>query len=159
MAADSQVALSPYSLLLKRSPLGAPAAAATSGEFLSRKPLRIWSCLPMAACEVGKFLRCSAGRNRRLAQGRGSTPCRSIINVDIGNQSPLHAIHEPVVHDVVHAAVTARLARHLPVVLPQRVLILNVEVIKLLPFFVLLAIDEYPWRIIRKDPLRPLDHI
>src|SRR6516165_7236036 len=98
----------------------------------------------MTARKVGKLLRSSVCRNRSLAERRRGTPCRSIIDIDIWNQSPLYAIHQTVVHDVVHAAMAARLACHFSVVIPERVLILVLEVIQLLPLFVLLAVDQNP---------------
>src|SRR5262249_5315657 len=104
--------------------------------------------IPTTTRKIGKFLRSAMGRYRRFAQGRRRTPGSGVINIDVGSETTLQAIHQAVIHHVVHAPVAAGFSCHLTGFLPQRMFVFLQEGIDRLPLFSLLAIHKHPWRIV-----------
>src|SRR5215469_11576311 len=107
----------------------------------------------MVARKVRELLRRAICSYRCLTERSQSTPCRCIVNINVGRQSALQAIHQAKVHDVIHSAMTAGFARHFSVVFPEGMLILLFERFDALPVFLLLAVLEDPGRIIGERTL------
>src|SRR2546426_6562472 len=81
--------------------------------------------LPPAASEVGKLHWRAALSHRCFAQGSRSAPGGRIVHIHIRHQTFSHALDEAVVHNEVHASVSAPLASQLSDLGPQRVLVLR----------------------------------
>src|SRR5215470_2726923 len=58
---------------------------------------------PLATCEVREFLGSTILCHRCLAQRSRRTPGRRIVDIDIGYEAPFQAIHEAIVHNVIHS--------------------------------------------------------
>src|SRR3954452_11244414 len=85
---------------------------------LSGKTISLGPSLPVVARKVWEFLRSPTRGHRCLAQRGRRTPSSRIVDVDVRRQASFKAVHQPEVHDVIHPPVSARLARHLAIVLP-----------------------------------------
>src|SRR5581483_1707460 len=117
------------------------------------KSCRIRTDVPLPAREIGKFLRSAILRDRCFTQRSRRAPCGRIVDIDIGRQTTLQAVHQPVIHDVVHSAVTAHLPRQVSSRFPERMLILVAIAVDVLPLLLALAIKKNTRRIVREGAL------
>jgi len=70
-----------------------------------------------------------------LAQWSGRAPGGGIVNIDVGHKPSLQAIHQAVIHYVIHSAVAAHLARQLSGLLPEGMLVLLPKCVDSFPVF------------------------
>src|SRR5882762_1097803 len=100
---------------------------------LKREARRIRMDVPLAACEIGESLGSPILCYRCFTQWSSRTPCGGIVDIDIGDETPFQAIHEAVIHDVVHSTVATHFAGQFSGCLPQWMLILFAKRIEVLP--------------------------
>src|ERR1035437_6565397 len=114
---------------------------------LNCKACRVGTNVLLPACESRKFLGRAILCYRSFTERSRRTPCGGIVDINIGHQPPLQAIHQPVIHDVVHSAVATHLACQFSGGPPERVLILVAKGVNVLPIFLLWSVQEDTWRI------------
>src|ERR1700683_2162524 len=126
---------------------------------LKCKARRVRTNVPLAARKIGEFLGRAILCYRSFTKRSRRTPFGGIVDIDIGHQPPLQAIHQPVIHNVVHSAVATHLACQFSGGFPERMLILVAKGIAIPPIFFLLSVQENTWRVIGEYALCGRDRV
>src|SRR6266567_571655 len=126
---------------------------------LNCKAWRVRMSVPLAAREIGEFLGSAILCHRCFTEWSGSAPCGRIVDIDIGHETLFQAIHQPVVHHVVHSTVATHFTGQFTSCLPEWVLVLFTKRIDGLPVFFLRAVYEHTRRVVGKYALGARDRI
>src|ERR1700722_169290 len=132
---------------------------------LNGKARRTRIGVPLTPREVGKFLRSTILRHRSFTERSRRAPRGGVVDVDVRYESLLQALHQAVVHDVVHAPVAPQFASPLSRCLPEWMLVLvakridGVPILLLRTIGLLCAVEENTRRVVGEHSLCSLDRI